>query len=150
MGPAEQERAKLKWQAHKIKNENINNMNEALTGLFLAAILSEFKQHLDNDLVGITTQPFWTIFQSFLDRYGQVSPYDIQANCKRMENSLIQGKSIEKLFAQINDAYEYGIFAGHALSEADMVQTGEILILNHGNYATEYKEWRALPAANQT
>ena len=67
-----------------------------------------------------------------------------------MENSWIQGKSIEKPFAQINDAYEYGIFAGHTLSEADMVQTGEILILNHGNYATKYKEWHALPEANQT
>ena len=47
-----------------------------------------------------------------------------------MENPWIQGESIEKNFAQINDAYEYGIFAGHTLSEADMVQTGEILILN--------------------
>ena len=89
MGPAEQEQAKLQWQAHKAENENINNMNEALTGLFLVAVLPEFKQHLNNDLVGITTQPFWTIFQSFLDWYKQASPYDIQANQKRMENSWI-------------------------------------------------------------
>ena len=87
MGPAKRYRTKLQWQAHKAKNENIRNMNEALTGLFLATIFSEFKRHLDNDLVGITTQLFWTIFQSFLDRYSQVTIYDIQENCKRMENS---------------------------------------------------------------
>ena len=98
MGPAKQDQTKLQWQAHKAKNENISNMNEALTGLFLAAIRPEFKRRLDNDLVGITTQPFWTIFQSFLDWYGQITPYDIQANCKKMENPWIQGKSIKKLF----------------------------------------------------
>ena len=150
MGPAERDRAKLQWQAHRAENENINNMNEALTGLFLAAIRPEFQRHLDNDLVGITTQPFWTIFTSFLERYGQITPYDIQANRKRMEDPWIQGEPVEKLFAQINDAYEYGVFSGHNISEADMVQAGEILVLNHGNYASEYKDWRALPAANRT
>ena len=103
MGPAERKCAKLQWQAHKAENENINNMNEALTGLFLAAVQPEFKRHLNNDLVGITTQPFWNFFNSFLKRYGQVTQY-IQANFKRMETPWVQGKAIEKLFAQINDA----------------------------------------------
>ena len=64
---SDQDRAKLQWQAHKAENENINNMNEALTSLFLNTIQPEFKRRLDNDLVGITTQPFWMIFSSFLD-----------------------------------------------------------------------------------
>ena len=62
-------------------------MNKALTSLFLNAIQPEFKRHLDNDLVGITTQPFWAIFSSFLDQYGKVNPFDIQANRKRMEST---------------------------------------------------------------
>ena len=79
MSALDRDRAKLQWQAHKSENDNINNMNEALTSLFLNAIQPEFKRHLDNDLVGITTQPFWDIFSSFLDRYGKVNPFGIQA-----------------------------------------------------------------------
>ena len=100
-------------------------------------------------MVGITTQPFWAMFSSFLDRYGKINPYDVQANRKQME-ALWTTEPIEKLFAQINDAYEYGIFADHPLSLANMVQTAEVLVLNNGNYATEYKEWRALPPNQRT
>ena len=38
MNPAERDATKLQWQAHKAENDNIRNMNEALTGRFLAAI----------------------------------------------------------------------------------------------------------------
>ena len=47
---------KLQWQAHKSENDNIKNMNETITSLFLAAIQPLYKKHLDNDLIGVTQQ----------------------------------------------------------------------------------------------
>ena len=61
----QRENIKLQWQAHKSENDNIRNMNEALTLLFLAAIQPAYKRHLENDFVGITQQNFWDIFSSF-------------------------------------------------------------------------------------
>ena len=57
----QRENIKLQWQAHKAENDNIRNMNEALISLFLSTIQSAYKRHLENDLVGVTQQSFWTI-----------------------------------------------------------------------------------------
>ena len=66
----QRENIKLQWQAHKAEHDNIRNMNEALISMFLSTIQSAYKRHLKNDLVGVTQQSFWTIFESFLDKYG--------------------------------------------------------------------------------
>ena len=66
----------MQWQAHKAENDNIRNMNEALISLFLATIQPAYKRNLENDLVGVTQQRFWAIFESFLDKYGRVTLID--------------------------------------------------------------------------
>ena len=42
---SQRENVKLQWQAHRAKNENIRNMNEALISLFLATIKPAYKHH---------------------------------------------------------------------------------------------------------
>ena len=146
----QRENIKLQWQAHKAENDNIRNMNEALTSLFLATIQPAYKRHLENDLVGVTQQNFWTIFSSFLDKYGRVTPIDREQNIVRMKKTWDPSEPIEILFAQINDANEYSIFAGTPLQEHDLLQAAEMLVLKTGQFAQEYRDWRALPDAAKT
>ena len=40
---------KIKFQAHKNENNNIQNMNEALTSAFLTLMLEEYTKHLVNN-----------------------------------------------------------------------------------------------------
>ena len=136
---------KLTWQAHKAENDNIRNMNEALLTLFLAAIDPAYKRHLENDLVGVTQQNFWDVFSSFLDKYGRVTPIDHEQNLIRMKRNWDAQEPIETLFAQINDANEYSIFAGTPFQEHDLIQAAEMLVLRTGQFSQEYKDWRALP-----
>ena len=69
----------------------------------------------------------------------------MKANKKHMEEEWQAGKPIEHLFSQINDAMEYGIFSRFPINDANLVQTAESLILQNGNYAQEYKDWRSTP-----
>ena len=52
--------------------------------------------------------------------------------------------TIEYLFAQINDAQEFRIFAGYPLTDKDLVLTAEVLILSTNQFSPEYKEWKLL------
>ena len=147
---SQRENIKLQWQAHRAENDNIRNMNEALISLFLAAIQPAYKRHLENDLVGVTQQSFWTVFSSFLDKYGRVTPIDREQNSSRMKKAWDASDPIEILFAQINDANEYSIFAGNPLQEHDLLQAAEMLVLKTGQFAQEYRDWRALPDTAKT
>ena len=51
---------------------------------------------------------------------------------------------IETLFAQINDANKYSIFAATPLQEHDLLQAAEMLVLKTGQFTQEYRDWRAL------
>ena len=52
--------------------------------------------------------------------------------------------TIESLFAQINNAQEFRIFAGYPLTDKDLVLTAEVLILSTNQFSSEYKDWRSL------
>ena len=54
------------------------------------------------------------------------------------------------LFEQINDAHEYSIFAGTPLQEHNILQVAEMLVLQTGQLAQQFKDWRALPDAAKT
>ena len=146
----DRENIKLQWQAHRAENDNIRNMNEALTSLFLATIQPAYKRHLENDLVGVTRQNFWQIFSTFLDKYGRITPIDRELNVSRMKKQWDASEPIETLFAQINDANEYSLFAGTPFQEHDLLQAAEMLVLRTGQFAQEYRDWRALPDAAKT
>ena len=102
--PAERDREKIQWQAHKAENENIANMNKALITMFLQCIQPSFKRHLNNDLVVIANQNFWTVFDSFLQQYGKVGPLNVKANRQYMERKWTNDEPIERLFGQLNNA----------------------------------------------
>lgn len=140
---------KINWQAHKNENNNIQNMNEALTATFLALMPEAYTKHLENDLVGRTTSNFWTIFSSFLTKYGVVKPMDIEHNSIRMKTAYDPTTPIENLFAQINDANEYAIFANSPLSDATLVNAGEVLLLRTNAFTQEYHKWRRIPIGNR-
>ena len=98
----------------------------------------------------MTQQSFWNIFSSFLDKYGQVTPIDIELNLTRMKKQWDPSVPIETLFAQINDANEYIIFAATPLQEHDLLQAAEVLILKTEKFSSKYKDWRSLPANKKT
>ena len=116
-------------------------MNEGLLTLFLAAIQSAYKRHLENDLVGVTQQSFWDVFNSFLDKYGRVSPLDRKQNQVQMKTLWDPSDPIERLFAQINDASKHSIFASMLFQEHDLLRAAEMLILRTGHISSEYKDW---------
>ena len=143
MNPGEREVARLEWQAHRMENENIKNMNEALLQLFLATIGENYRKHLESSFIGRVNRTFQEIFASFLAKYGKFGPLDLQANRERMTEPWDASTPIEALFAQINDSAEFALFTRHPVADNDKVQAGEILILKTGVFGTEYKDWRS-------
>ena len=99
----DREYTRLIWQTVKAENNNIANIHEALTTVFLATIPDSYKQHLENDLVGRTNANFWGIFDTLFQKYGQVKPMDIEDNLTRMNKEWDPTTPIENIFSQIND-----------------------------------------------
>jgi hypothetical protein len=119
-------------------------MNEALTTLFLEAIPEAYKKSWDNDLVGRTKAIFWPIFKAYLDKYSGIKPMDLELNLQRMKAEWDPATPIEDLFAQIKNAHEYSIFAGHPYDKKALVNAGKLKILRNGEFPQEYKDWRSL------
>ena len=147
---ASREQVRIMWTNQKTENNNIENMNEALTALFLDAIPPTYKKYLENDLVGRTASNFWTIFETFLSKYGVVKPMDIENNNIRMKTAYDPALPIETLFSQIDDANEYAIFALSPLSDPMLVNAAEVCILRTGVFAQQYQEWRKMPLTQRT
>ena len=83
----QRDQTEINWAAHKAKNKNISNMNESLCTIFLQAIDPVYRKYLDNDMIGRTTQHFWTIFNTFLDKYGRITPMDLEHNLQRIKKT---------------------------------------------------------------
>ena len=141
---------RINWNAHKSENSNISNMNEALTALFLAAITTPYKKHPENYLVGRTESNFWSIFSSFLIKYGKIKPMDLENNLQCMKNAWDPTSTIEDLFAQINDVNEYSIFARSPYINQALVNAGKIIILQTNTSPQEYKDWISVDPADCT
>ena len=56
--------------------------------------------------------------------------------------------SIENRFGQINDTNEYAVFVNSPLSDATLVNGGEVLLLRTNAFTLEYHAWRCVPIAN--
>ena len=108
-----------------------------------------YTKHLENDLIGRTTSNFWTIFSSFLSKYGVVKPMDIEQNSIRMKTAYDLTTPIENLFSHINNANEYDIFANSPLSDATLVNAGEVLLLRNNAFTLKYHAWRIIHIANR-
>ena len=118
-------------------------MNECLTDMFLATINDSYKKSFSSNMVGRTDRTFVEIFQEFLNKYGKINPLDVEENFTRMKANWDPNDPIENLFSQINDASEFGVYAGHPVTDKDKVQAAEVLILKTGIFTQDYKDWRS-------
>lgn len=87
-----------------MENDNIANMNKALTNLFLDAIPPDYKKRWEKDIVGHTEEIFGPIFKAHLDKYGKIKPMELDLNLLRIKAEWNPSTPIEDLFTQINKA----------------------------------------------
>ena len=72
---------------------------------------------------------FWQIFDTFFQKYGQFKPMDLKENLSQMKKEWDLSTLTEKVFAQINDANKYSIFAKSPFTNANIVHAGKIILL---------------------
>lgn len=148
MNSGQREQVCLNWTAHKAENNNIANMNEAPTSVFLQEGTT-YKRHLKNDLVDQVTSNFWQIFSTFLTKYSKIKPMDLENNLICMKEDWDPSSPIKDLLTQLSNANEYSIFAQHPYGDQDLVQVGKVVLLCTNTFAVEYKDWRTLDVADQ-
>jgi len=62
--------AKIEWMAWCTKNENIKNINTALTSMLPAVIELEYKDDIEIDMTGMKNCTFVQIFEMLIECYG--------------------------------------------------------------------------------
>ena len=127
----------------------MDNMNEALLTMFLAAIQPAYKKSTKRNLIGRVSQNFWDVFDMFLTKYGKVKPMDLKANRDWMTAEWYPAVPIETLFGRIEDACEYASFSNRNIPKEELIHTGEVLLLKTGHFGQEYKDWRSVENADR-
>ena len=87
-----------------MENDNIQNMNEALSTLFLSTIGINYKKGIESDLIGQTNCSLLQLFGIFITKYGKFGPLDLKHNILKIVAEWDPEIPIEALFQQINDA----------------------------------------------
>ena len=94
----------------------------------------------ESDLVGHTNGNFWTVFQTFLTKYGKVKPTDIEDNYERFRATWDHTSPIKNIFGEINNAHEYSIFVNKTIKDSTLVHMAEIIFLKAVVFPTIYKD----------
>ena len=81
-----------------MENDNIRNMNECLTQLFLATISESYKKSTESALIGRVNLTFQQVFSQFISKYGKFTPIDLESNRQRMYAKWDASSPIEDLF----------------------------------------------------
>ncbi len=130
--------------------DNHANMDDALKAQVIDTISDTYLCELRNKYtgyLGITTRD---LFDHLLDRYGKITPADIE-ECKRRMNAPIDASQpIDVFFQRIDDSVQYAADGQVAYTADQILQTTYHAVSTSGVYTDACKEWRKKATADKT
>jgi hypothetical protein len=130
--------------------ENHVNMDDALKAQVIDAINDTYlceMRHKYTGYLGITTRD---LIDHLLDRYGKITPADIE-NCKRRMIAPIDStQPIDIFFQRIDECIQYADDGQVAFTAEQILQTVYHAVSTSGYYNEACKEWRKKDPAHKT
>lgn len=129
---------------------NHNNMDDALKGLIIDAINDPYICELRNKYTGYLGVTTRDLLDHLLDRYGKITPADIETCKKRMNEPIDISQPIDVYFHKVDDCIQYAADGKVAFTPEQIMQTTYHAISTAGMYNDACREWRKKPTAEKT
>jgi hypothetical protein len=128
-------------EARRIYDNN-QNMDDALKAQVIDTISDTYLCELRNKYTGYLGVSTRDLFDHLLDRYGKITPADIEECKRRMNDSLDSTQPIDMYFQKIDDCVQYAADGQVAFTPDQILQTAYHAISTSGHYNDACKEWR--------
>lgn len=141
----------LQWQRRKGLFTQTANVNKALMAVAKAHINQETRNAMQTLFVGNVHRTFHEWFDNLCRRYGRPTPHEHNANIERMQEAWDPVTTdVATIIKRIRDGSIQAYYANQSFQEHQLVHMLETLILNTGQFARQYEQWRSRPAAERT
>jgi hypothetical protein len=146
------EQAKIEWAHNRqVIYEMHKNVNTALISVFRKAIDANIIVDMETDPAIHGVEELLTYFHQFMRAYGHTDPLAIEKITKAMEEPWNPTTDdISKLIRQMRDAMRYMTYINQPISENELLNKAELLILKSQQMKNEYSLWKSLAHHDRT
>ena len=116
-------------------------MNSALTDRFVSLIEPAYTKDYTTSRLRNPNQQFRECFAYFVLKYGATNETERADNKERMKATWTLQDGWERLEQQIEDSQLFALFAHHAITDHELVDTAIGVIGQTGLFANQYEQW---------
>lgn len=127
-----------------------NNTDKALKQQLLAAFKEMYYKALCHRKTGYATVSTLQILTHLYRTYGKISPADLLDNLNKLNAPYNPALPIVELFQQVEDCQDLAAAANNPFSDSQVVAYAYHNIYQTSMFSETCREWRRLPAADQT
>jgi len=150
MSDAQWQNHKTSWEYFKKIHNDFNTMNSALTDRFVSLIEPAYTKDYTTSRLRNPNQQFREAFAYFVGKYGATNEGERADNKDRMKAAWTLQDGWERLEQQIEDSQLFALFAHHAITDHELVDTAIGVIGQTGLFANQYEQWHESPDDQKT
>jgi hypothetical protein len=129
---------------------NHNNMDDALKSIIIDTVDDPYLCEMRNKYTGYLGVTTRDLLDHLLDRYGKITPADIEECKRRMNEPIDTTQPIDVYFHKIDDCIQYAADGKVAFTPEQIAQTTYHAISTSGMYNDACREWRKKPTIDKT
>jgi hypothetical protein len=103
-----------------------------------------------DDNVGYDNVSIHVLIQYLFDEYGDITPIDLRANAKRLDEDWDPNQPIQTLYSRIKEIQTYAQAGNRTFTDHQIVDAAFTIIYNTGVYYDDCDDWLDLATAEQT
>jgi hypothetical protein len=130
--------------------DNNQNMDDAIQSQVIDTINDTYLCELRNKYTGYLGVSTRDLFDHLLDRYGKITPHNIEECKTRMNDPIDSTQPIDIYFKKVDDCVQYAADGQVAFTPDQILQTTYHAISTLGYYTNACKEWQKKPAQEKT
>ena len=130
--------------------DNHQSMEDALKAAIIDAVDDTYIGELRDKYTGYLGVTPMDLLDHLLDRYGKITPADIEHCKKMMQDPIDSSQPIDVYFKRIDDSVQYAADGQVAFTTGQILQTTYHAVSATGFYNEACKEWRRKAADQKT
>ena len=130
--------------------DNTTNMDDALKGQVIDTIDDAYLCEMRNKYTGYLGVTTRDLLDHLIDRYGKITPADLETNKKRMNEPIDATQTIDIFFKRIDDCIQYADDGEVPFTPEQILQTTYHAVSTCGHYTDACKIWRKKQANAKT
>ena len=145
-----QENRKTAHEEARCIYDNHTNLDDALKAQLIDSVDNTYLCLVRNkytSYLGITTRD---LIEHLLDRYGKITPTNIEACEVWMNEPIDSSLPINLFFQRIEDCVQYASDGQVSFTNGKILQTAYHAVSTSGHYTDACRDWRKWPLRNKT